>query len=610
MNETVNRSFLPPVLAAAAHRAPVFAVLLLLGSASLFGSASAQDVETREHLDVLFINGIVVDGSGGDRYEADVGIVGDSIQVIGQDLQDRYDADRVIDIEGKIIAPGYIDVHSHTTGTVLGDDQRQKAALNLLYQGITTVGLGADGRHSQGSTPDQKEGQISKQLDFVDANPFGMNVFALLGHSTIRRVVMGDDYRRFSTPAEMREMGTYVQQYMEEGAFGMTMGLEYEVGRWSDEEELVYLAKVLGDYDKRSKIIAHERATGLQHRYYLPSEHNAEGLFGDRFRKYPDGWSVVDYVKEGISIAEQSGIGYDFSHFKITHESNWGRSAEVIDLMEAARDRGVRMYAAHMPTTNSGNRPMNLAIIPEKYSVDSGDSSFPFSALQRVLSDPEEGANLRADIAWQIDKAGGGNSVDIIDSKTHPEWIGRSLNSLSREWVLPDLVDVLLRVKEEGDADLLNGARFRSFNTLSLEDVGNLAKTDWMGTVTDAGVSGLEGGFAQPRYFASFTTKITLLVKENGIISLEHAIRAGTSLPATMLSIPDRGVIRPGYKADIQVFDLDELEVMARWTLTNSRAYSKGVHYVMVNGALTLDDETPTYTLAGRAIRNQVAWGR
>ncbi len=121
---------------------------------------------------------------------------------------------------------------------------------------------------------------------------------------------------------------------------------------------------------------------------------------------------------------------------------------------------------------------------------------------------------------------------------------------------------------------------------------------------------GLEGGFAQPRYFASFTTKITLLVKENGIIPLEHAIRAGTLLPAMMLSIPDRGVIRQGYKADIQVFHLDELEVMARWTLTDSRAYAKGVYYVMVNGVLALDDETPTYALAGRTIRTQEAWGR
>ena len=106
----------------------------------------------------------------------------------------------------------------------MGDDQRQKAALNLLYQGITTVSLGADGRHSQ-KYADQKEGQIARQLDFVDANPFGMNVFPLLGHGSIRRAVMGDDFMRFATEAELREMGTYVQQYMEEGALGMTFGL-------------------------------------------------------------------------------------------------------------------------------------------------------------------------------------------------------------------------------------------------------------------------------------------------------------------------------------------------------------------------------------------------
>ena len=604
MNEIVsNRSRLPLVLGSVVVRSSFLTVFFGLGCASV------PEVERRGELDILFINGIVIDGSGDERYEADVGIAGDSIQVIGQELEERYDARRVIDIAGKFIAPGYIDVHSHTGRTVMGDDPEMKAALNLLYQGITTVSLGADGRHSQ-KYADQKEGQIARQLDFVDANGFGMNVFALLGHGSIRRAVMGEGFMRFTTQAEMREMGTYVQQYMEEGAMGMTFGLEYVPGRFSDEEELVYLAKILGDYDKRSVIIAHERATGSQHRYYIPSDHDAEGLYGDRFRKYPDGWSVIDYVREGINIAEQSGVVYDFTHFKITHESNWGRSAEVIDLIEAARDRGVRIYAEHMPFTNSGNSPMNLDIIPEKYYEDSGDSSFPYSSLERVLSDRAEGERLRADIAWQIDKHGGGTSVDIIDSESHPEWIGKSLNDLSQEWGIPDLADVILRVKEEGDADLLNGARFRSSQTLSLEDVGNLASTDWVGTVTDGGVTPLEGGFSQPRMFGSFTTKITLLVKEQGIISLEHAIRAGTSLPATMLSLHDRGLVRQGYKADIHVFDLDELEVKARWTLTDSRAYSEGVYYVLVNGAFTLDDRTPTYTLAGTSIRNQEAWVR
>ena len=481
MNEIMrNRSRLPLVLGSVVVRSSLVAVFFGLGCASV------PEVESREELDILFINGIVIDGSGDERYEADVGIAGDLIQVIGQDLEETYDARRVVDIAGKFIAPGYIDVHTHTNRTAMGDDPERKAALNLLYQGITTVSMGADGGHSQ-KYADQKEGQISKQLDFVDANGFGMNVFALLGHSSIRSAVMGEDFMRFTTEAEMREMGTYVQQYMEEGALGMSFGLEYAPGRFSDEEELVYLAKIMGDYDNRAVIIAHERATGLQHRYYIPSDHDAEGLYGDRFRKYPDGWSVIDYVREGINIAEQADVVYDFTHFKITHESNWGRSAEVIDLIEAARDRGVRLYAEHMPFTNSGNSPMNLDIIPEKYYEDSGDSSFPYSSLERVLSDRVEGERLRADIAWQIDKHGGGTSVDIIDSESHPEWIGRSLNDLSQEWGLPDLADVILRVKEEGDADLRNGARFRSFQTLSLEDVGNLASTDWMGTVTDGG---------------------------------------------------------------------------------------------------------------------------
>jgi len=574
------------------------------------GQTDLKAQEGSERLDFLFVNGTVVDGSGSARYRADVGVAGDSIEVIGQDLESRYDADRVIDIEGRFIAPGYIDVHTHAAGAVLGDDPERKAALNLLYQGITTVGVGADGRHST-RFADRREGQISRQYEYIDANPFGMNVFLLAGHNNIRMAVLGeDDFRRFSSPAEMREMATHVRRYMEEGALGLSLGLEYASGRYSDTEELVHLARELAAYDERAVVIAHERATGAQHRYYIPSEHDAEGLYRDRFVEYPGGWDVIDYVKEGIEIAERSGIVYDFTHFKVTHRPYWGASAEIIGLIEAARDRGVKVYAEHMPFTNSGNSPMDLDIIPEKYFEAPEDSIYPYDELRRVLDDPVRGAMLRADIGWQIDKHGGGASVDIIDSDSHPELIGRSLDDLARKWGMRDLVDVLLRVKEEGDVRRPNGARFRSRQTLSLEDVANFARTEWFGTVTDGGVAGLEGGFVQPRLFGSFTKKIELLVKQAGVISLEHAIRAGTGLPAEMMSLPDRGLLREGYKADLQVFDLEELEVEARWTLTGSRAYSEGVRYVLVNGEIALDDREPTYNLAGRSIRNQEAWGR
>ncbi len=586
------------------------ALLALLFAPGCFGQPDPSNArERRDQLDLLFVNGTVIDGTGAKPYPADVGINGDSIAAIGQNLQKRYSAGRVIDIAGKYIAPGYIDVHTHADPVVFGDDQRRKAALNFLYQGITTINVGADGRHWQ-KFDQEREGQIAKLYDFVDQHGFGMNVFILLGHNNIRRAVMGNDYKRFSTEAEMKEMGLLVRHYLEEGALGMSLGLEYASGRYSDVEELVYLAKVLGDCDKRSIIVSHERATGPQHRYYYPSAHNASGLYADRFRKYPDGWDVIDYIKEGIRIAESSGIVFDFSHLKITHKSYWGKSAEVIELIEAARARGVKVYAEHMPFTNSGNSPLNLSIIPGKYYSNATKPPYRYVDLEKALADPERGEWLRKDIAWQIDKHGGGGSIDIIHIDSHPKWIGKSLADLSTEWDMPDLVDVILKIKKEGDADKHNGAQFRSRHTLSLEDVANFARTGWVGTVTDGSIQGLEGGFAQPRHFASFTKKIELLVKEHEIISLEHAIRAGTGLPAAMLSLPDRGLLKEGWKADIQVFDLDELAVNARWTLKNSRAYSDGMHYVVVNGQLALDNKNPTYRLSGRTIRNQNAWAR
>jgi len=586
-----------------------FAALLTLSFAiSFFGSQNlSRASEEREKLDVLFINGTLIDGSGAERVQADVGIAGDTIHAIGQNLAEKYEASRVIDIAGKFIAPGYIDVHTHADRVVFGDDQERKAALNFLYQGITTINVGADGRHWR-KFDDQREGQISKLYDFIDENGFGMNVFLLLGHNNIRREVMGDDYRRFTTEAEMEEMGRWVRQFMEEGALGMSLGLEYASGRYSDIDELIYLAKVLGDYDTRSVIISHERATGPQHRYYIPSNHNARGLYQDRFRKYPDGWDVIDYIKEGIEIAESSGIVFDFTHIKITHESYWGKSAEVIELIEDARARGAKIYAEHMPFTNSGNSPLNLSIIPGKYYTNTQGSNYPYSDLEKVLADPDQAEWLRKDIAWQIDKHGGIHSIDIIDSDSRPDLIGKSLADLSEEWEIPDPVDVILEIKKTGDVGQRSGARFRSKQTLSFEDVANFARTDWVGTVTDGSIVSLQGGFSQPRHFGSFPKKIELLVKENDVITLEHAIRAGTGLPAKILSLPDRGLLREGWKADIQVFDLDELAVKATWTLTDSRAYSEGIYYVMVNGEFALDNKEPTFVLNGKSLRNQELW--
>lgn len=570
----------------------------------LFASVTAFAAD-KPDFDVLITGGTVIDGSGAAGYKADVGIVDDEIVAIGPGLGKTGSAARTIDATGQVVAPGYIDVHTHADKAVLGDDKSRRAALNLLYQGITTINIGADGRHSR-KYANRVRGQIAKQYKFLESQPAGMNIFVLLGHDNIRKEVMGtDDYKRFSTDKEMSRMAELVRRYMKEGALGMSLGLEYASGRYSDEEELVYLAKAVADYDRRGIIIAHERATGPQHRYYLPSGHNADGLYEDRFRKYPDGWDVIDYVKEGIRIAEQSGVVFDFTHFKITHQSYWGKAREIIDLIEEARGRGAKIYAEQIAFTNSGNSPMNLSLIPTKYYRG---KDYSLDKLLQTLENPKKNMELRADIAWQIDKHGGPDSVELIASKRQPQWVGQTLLEIGQELGMSDPVDVVLEVKKRGDTTLPNGGRYRSIQTLSAEDIDEFVKQDWFGTVTDAGIYDLDGGFAQPRVFASFTNKITEFVFERKAITLEHAIRAGTGLPAEMLSLSGRGLLKEGYKADVQVFDPDALAVNARWTLRNSRAYSSGMSYVLVNGEFALDNGKPTFEMAGQVIRNKDAW--
>lgn len=548
----------------------------------------AQDDE----FDVVFSNGTVIDGTGAARFKADVGVKGSTIAAVG-DLKGRK-AGRTVDIAGKIIAPGYIDLHSHADEAFIGKDRDLRRHLNGVHQGITTVVVGQDGRHLK-EFDGQKEGQIAKLMDAIQRNGVGSNVAFLFGHDNIRQAVLGRNHQRFSTPGEVREMAAYVEQYMKEGAFGMSLGLEYASGKYSDVEELVALAQALGARSKKAVIIAHERATGPQHRYYLPSLHN---LYGDRKEKYPRGHDVLDYAKEGIRIAEESGIVFDFSHIKITHRSYWGKSREFIDLVEAARRRGVRVYAEHHPLTVTGNSPMDLEIIP----------SWAARNFEGVLADERRAKDLRLDVDWEIQKQGGWEHIEVLECDRRPEWVGKSLEDLGREWGLANGVDVAIRLRKEGDPRRRNGARLRTTRTMSDEDLKNFCKTDWCGTITDGGPKALSGGFAQPRYFCAFTIKITEYVKKEKVITLEHAIRAGTGLPAEILSLPDRGRLKPGFRADLQVFDFDELEVRSKWSLTGSRAYSAGMYYVMVEGTLVLDDGQPTDALPGAILRSTDAW--
>jgi N-acyl-D-amino-acid deacylase len=565
-------------------------VLLLLNPAAAFPA---------DEFDIAFVNGTVVDGTGQKRYQADVGVSGAMITAIG-DLRGEP-AKRTVDITGMIIAPGFIDMHTHNDAALLGTDPFLKTYLNGVYQGVTTVVIGQDGRHSK-KFDEAKPGQISRQMEYIGSNGAGSNVGFLMGHDNIRMMVMGDDYKRFSTPAEMKKMAEYVDQYMKEGAFGLSLGLEYASGKYSDVEELVYLAKAMAKHSKNAIIVAHERASGPQHRYYLPSQHN---LHGDRQNKYPNGHDVIDYCKEGIEIAEKSGIVFDFSHIKITGRSYWGKSKEFIRLVDDARARGVRVYAEHKPLIVSGNSPMDLTLVPS-WATGSGAGN-KWNRLSAVMKTAKGREDVRKDIAYEIDKQGGWENLVVVSAK-NSSWVGKTIQQLGRDWGIDDDVDTVLKMQEDGDQGRPNGCQLRTQRTLSDTDLNNFVKTDWCAFATDGSPKVIDDSLTDPRRFIAFTRGIAHFVRDEKVITLEHGVRAGSGLPAEMLSLTKRGLLKEGYQADIHVFDLDKLEPRSKWVLKGSRKYSKGVFYVMVNGVLVLDNEKPTGKLPGAIIDATQAW--
>ncbi|UCD24073.1 MAG: amidohydrolase family protein, partial [Gemmatimonadota bacterium] len=308
--------------------------MLLVITALVFATSSlaAQD----QHFDVLIEGGYVLDGSGNPWKRADVGITGDRIVAVGQLI--GATADRRIDATGKTVVPGFIDIHSHAAGPIYGPrglrspDARRRAAPNLVAQGITTLVGNQDGRSVW---------PIAEQRAALEEMKFGTNTILLVGHGTVRREVMGDDFRRPATEAEVEQMRALVRQGMQEGAFGISAGLEYVPGRWSTTDEVVALVEEIVSYG--GVYISHERSEGADPMWYWPSQYAGRPP------------SLLDAVIETIEIGERTGATVVASHIKAKGANYWGTSQAVIRLINEARERGVAVYADQYPYSTTGS---------------------------------------------------------------------------------------------------------------------------------------------------------------------------------------------------------------------------------------------------------------
>ena len=534
-------------------------------------------------LDLLIRNAKVFDGTGNPWFPADIGVRGGRIVAVGTLRAGQ--ATRVIDATGKYLAPGFIDIHSHADdgsspeGGFRDRDPLRRAALNLVSQGITTVVVNQDGRSPW---------PVAEQRSQLEKIGIGTNAMLLVGHGTVRRRVMGDDVRRPARADEVIKMRGLVAQALEEGAVGLSAGLEYEPGRWSTTDEVVELARELPAVD--GIYISHERSEGSDPLWYVPSQDG------------PTAPTLLDAVRETITIGEMSGARVVASHLKAKGEHYWGSSAAAVTLIQRARDRGVDVWADQYPYPTSGTDGSTVLIPAWATRPPGGTPGQPPTSraaiLKRVLGDPPTAKLVRSDIAHEIRRRGGADNIVVYDY-TDKALYGKSLAEIARLWKL-DAVETAIKIQMDGLPNRNGGARMRGFS-MSEFDMELIAKQPWVATSTDGGIAlPSDGPSTHARFYGSFTRKIRHYAIDRGAISVEHAIRSSTSLPARIMRLDDRGVIREGAAADLVLFDLAAIRDKA--TFFEPHQHSEGIEYVFVNGVAVVDGAKLTNALPGKVL--------
>lgn len=490
-----------------------------------------------QDLDLIIHGGSLIDGSGSPAIKADIGIAGDRIVFVGSRTGKK--AKREIDATGLIVTPGFVDPHTHTAGD-LTDPKRSRNDAYLM-QGVSTVATGNDG---------ESPTAIGATLAKWNQQGIGTNAVLFIGQGTVRREVMGMADSK-PTAEQMSRMKSLVDAGMKEGAVGLSSGLYYAPGSYSSTEEVIELARVAaqhhGIYD------THMRDEGS---YTI-------GLLGS--------------VRETIRIGQEAHLPVMISHIKALGPDVWGKSTDVIAMIDAARKAGVNVVASQYPYDASGTS-VTAALVP-RWAEANG-------ALLKNLNDSSLRPRLVKEMTENLRRRGGADTL-LMTASPDKAIIGKTLAAIAHERN-ESPVDAAIQIVKAGGSDVA------SFN-MKESDIEAFMRQPWVMTCSD-------GSPGHPRKYGTYPRKLRMYVFEKHVISLPFAIRSSTSLPAQTLGLKDRGLLKPGYFADVLVFDPKTIN--ERGTYQSPRVLATGVRYLTVNGKLAIDNGSLTSTLAGRAIKH------
>ncbi len=547
--------------------------IVFLSIVFLMANPDPGSARNSDTYDVLFINGRVLDGTGNPCFYADVGIKDGKIAAVGR-LKNKVKAGRIIDIEGKIISPGFIDIHTHAYDRVdsekvwTGENEKRYFAPNFVSQGVTTLVS-----NQCGGSPLS----IKKQKDVLTQKGIGPNALLLIGHNTVRRYVMKDDFRRPAIQEEIQQMQALIRKAMEDGAAGLSTGLEYVPSIWSTVDEVVALVKEIVPYG--GIYFVHERASGLSPMWYVPSQDDAGPP------------NMLENILELIEVGKQTGAKVIATHIKARGADFWGGSRAIIRLINEARAQGVDIWADCYPYNSSGSDGTTV-LIPQ-WALGRN----PQEELKKVLENPEKRKDLYIDIKHALNWRGGAENILVMD---YPDqsYIGKTLAQLAEEHKISD-IEMAIQLQMEGDPKRRGGARLRGFS-MSEIDIEAFSAQPWTATSSDASIALPGDGPVHARFYGTFPRKIRRYALERKAISLENAVRASTSLPAQIMGLRDRGMIREGLCADLVVFDLNTIKDTA--TFFEPHQYAEGIEFVMVNGTFVVDKGELTWKKSGKVL--------
>ncbi len=524
-------------------------LILLLGAGAFEADAQA--------VDLLIRHARIIDGTGSPWFVGDVAVDDGRIVALGTNL--GVDARQVIDAAGRILAPGFIDVHTHAESSGQGGGLSNiPRADNFLLDGVTTVVGGNCG----GSETDI--GEWSRGLTGL-----GINVATLVGHNSVRSAVMGLDDRPATEP-ELEQMQALIEKAMRDGAVGFSTGLLYVPGTYADTDEVISLARVAADYG---------------------------GIYTSHIRE--QGAALHESINEAVSVGREAGMPVQISHFKVKGRTRWGSIGAAIELVESHRTSGVDVLIDVYPYVKAST---NLGVNLPRWAV-AGEAT----EIAQRIEDPSTRSLIVAEMKSILADQGYDDFsfAAVAEYSPNPEWNGKTISEINllagMEPTLDNEINTILGMMVEGGAAGNPYGASMVYHYMSLEDVDQILQYPNAIVASDGGVKKHGAGQPHPRSYGTNARVLAEFVRQRGLLTLEEAVRRMTSLPARAFGFHDRGIIRPGFIADLVLFD--PADVVDRATFADPHQYSEGFDYVIVNGAVAVANGTVTDERPGEFVR-------